>query len=166
MACFRSTWLVYSNGCCQTNRWRGLQICPSRWPSRQALPDIAFQDGLQAGTWTFQKHSFVTDSDPHGSKSGSEGIPWQLFSSRISWQAPNPAIMSQMGRNIKGFGSGFSDFSDFPQMENRDLGWIGLGLGSPKTLFSVKKHWFLDYFWPFSIIWGFPLGGPPRFFLS
>ena len=34
---------------------------------------------------------------------------------------------------------GFSDFSDFPQMENRDLGWTGLGLGSPKTLFSAKK---------------------------
>ena len=38
---------------------------------------------------------------------------------------------------------GFSDFSDFPQMENRDLGWTGLGLGSPKTLFSAKKHSFL-----------------------
>ena len=47
-----------------------------------------------------QKHGFVTDSDPHGSKSGSEGIPWQLFSSRISWEEPNPAIMSKMGRNI------------------------------------------------------------------
>ena len=53
---------------------------------------------------------------------------------------------------------GFSDFSDFPQMENRDLGWTGLGLGSPKTLFSVKKHCFLSYFWQFPIIWGFPLG--------
>ena len=66
-------------------------------PSRQDLPDMAFQNGLQAGTWTFQKHGFVTDSDPHASKSGSEGIPWQLFSRRISWQAPNPAIMSKMG---------------------------------------------------------------------
>ena len=63
-------------------------------PSRQDLPDMAFQNGLQGGTWTFQKHGFVTDLDPHGSKSGSEGIPWQLFSSRISWQAPNPAIVS------------------------------------------------------------------------
>ena len=53
---------------------------------------------------------------------------------------------------------GFSDFSDFPQMENHDLGWTGLGLGSPKTLFSAKKHWFLGHFWPFPIIWGFPLG--------
>ena len=43
-------------------------------------------------------------------------------------------------------------------MENRDLGWIDLGLGSPKTLFSAKKPWFLGYFWPFPIIWGFPLG--------
>ena len=101
------------------------------WPS--CLPDE-------------QNHGFVTDSDPHGSKSGSEGIPWQLFSSRISWQAPNPAMMSKMDRNIKGFGSGLSDFSDFPQMENRDLGWTGLGLGSPKTLFSVKKPELLAYF--------------------
>ena len=53
---------------------------------------------------------------------------------------------------------GFSDFSDFPQMENRDLGWTGLGLGSPKTLFSAKKPWFFGHFWPFPIIWGFPLG--------
>ena len=45
-------------------------------------------------------------------------------------------------------------------MENRDLRWIGLGLGSPTTLFSPKKVWFLGYFWPFSIIWGFPPGGP------
>ena len=101
------------------------------WPS--CLPDE-------------QNHGFVTDSDPHGSKSGSEGIPWQLFSSRICWQPPNPAMMSKMNRNIKGFGSGFSDFSDFPQMENRDLGWTGLGLGSPKTLFSAKKSKFLVYF--------------------
>ena len=55
---------------------------------------------------------------------------------------------------------GFSDFSDFPQMENRDLGWTGLGLGSPKTVFSAKKHCFFDYFWPYPIIWGFPLGPP------
>ena len=127
------------------------------WPS--CLPDEQ-NHGLQAGTWTFQKHGFVTDLDPHGSKSGSEGIPWQLFSSRISWQAPNPAMMSKMEQNIEGFGSGFSDFSDFPQMENRDLGWIGLGLGSPKTVVSAKKPWFLDHFWQFPIIWGFPLGGP------
>ena len=72
------------------------------WPS--CLPDEQ-NHGLQAGTWTFQKHGFVIDSDPHGSKSGSEGIPWQLFSSRISWQAPNPAIVSKMDRNIQGFGS-------------------------------------------------------------
>ena len=43
-------------------------------------------------------------------------------------------------------------------MENRGLRWIGLGLGSPKTLFSAKKLGFLGYFWPFPIIWGFPLG--------
>ena len=113
-----------------------------------------------------QNHAFVTDSDPHGSKSGSEGIPWQLFSTQIFWEEPNPAMMSKMERNIKGFGSGFSDFSDFPQMENRGLRWIGLGLGSPKTIFPAKKLWFLSYFWPFPIIWGFPLGGPPRYFLS
>ena len=64
-------------------------------------PDMACQDGLQAGTWTFQKRGFVTDSDPHGSKSGSDRIPWQLFSSRISWQAPNPAIVSKMDRKIR-----------------------------------------------------------------
>ena len=140
-----------------------VRVCLLPWPS--CLPDEQ-NHGLQAGTWTFQKHGFVTDSDPHGSKSGSEGIPWQLSTSRIYWQPPNPAMVSKMGRNIKGFGSGFSDFSDFPQMENRGLGWIGLGLGSPKTLFSAKKRRFLTYFWPFPIIWGFPLGGPPRFFLS
>ena len=39
------------------------------------------------------KRGFGPDSDPHGSKSGSEGIPWQLFSSRISWQPPNPAVV-------------------------------------------------------------------------
>ena len=66
-----------------------------------------------------------------------------------------------MGQNIQGFGSGFSEFSDFPQMENRDRGWIGFCLGSPKTLFSAKKSKFLGYFWPFPIIWGFPLGCPP-----
>ena len=104
------------------------------------------------------KRGFGPDSDPHGSKSGSEGIPWQLFSSRISWQAANSAIMSKMSRNIEGFGSGFSDFSDFPHMENRGHGWIDLGLGSPKTLFSAKKPWFLVHFWPFPIILGFPLG--------
>ncbi|MEC7216111.1 MAG: hypothetical protein VXW26_17000, partial [SAR324 cluster bacterium] len=92
--------------------------------------------------WTGQNVVFESDSDRHGSKSGSEGIPWQFWSSRIYWQPPNSAIMSQMDRNIKGFGSGFSDSSDFPQMENRGLGWIGLGLGSPKTSFSAKKRGF------------------------
>ena len=64
---------------------------------------MAFQNGLQAGTWTFQKHGFVTDSDPHGSKSGSEGIPWQLFSRRISWEGPNPTKTQEMGRKNRGF---------------------------------------------------------------
>ena len=64
------------------------------WPS--CLPDEQ-NHGLQAGTWTFQKHGFVTDLDPHGSKSGSEGIPWQLFSRRISWEEPNPTKMQEMG---------------------------------------------------------------------
>ncbi|MEC7216213.1 MAG: hypothetical protein VXW26_17515 [SAR324 cluster bacterium] len=57
----------------------------------------AFQDGIQGGTRTFQKHGFVTESDTHGSKSGSEGIPWQLFSSRISWEEPNAAMVLKMG---------------------------------------------------------------------
>ena len=70
------------------------------WPS--CLPDEQ-NHGLQAGTWTFQKHGFVTDSDPHGSKSGSEGIPWQLFSRRISWEEPNPTKMQEMGRKNRGF---------------------------------------------------------------
>ena len=64
---------------------------------------MAFQNGLQAGTWTFQKHCFVADLDPHGSKSGSEGIPWQLFSSRISWEEPNSTKMREMGRKNRGF---------------------------------------------------------------
>ena len=51
---------------------------------------------------------------------------------------------------------GFSDFSDFPQMENRDLGWTGLGLGSPKTLFSAKKHSFWIIFGHFPLYGGFP----------
>ena len=59
--------------------------------------------GLQAGTWTFQKHGFVTDSDPHGSKSGSEGIPWQLFSRRISWEEPNPTKTREKARQNRGF---------------------------------------------------------------
>ena len=68
----------------------------------------------------------------------------------------------QIWQNLgSGRGGEFSDFSDFPQMENRDLGWTGIGLGSPKTLFSAKKPWFFGYFWPFPIIWGFPLGCPP-----
>ena len=102
------------------------------------------------------KRGFGPDSDPHGSKSGSEGIPWQLFSSRISWQAPNPPIVSKMDRNIKGFGSGFSDFSDFPKMENRGHGWTGLGLGSPKTVFSAQKPCFLSHFGHFPLFGGFP----------
>ena len=104
------------------------------------------------------KRGFRPDSDPHGFKSGSEGIPWQLFSSRISWQPPNPAIMSKMNRNTEGFGSGFSDFLDLPQMENRGLGWIDLGLGSPKSLFLAQKPWFWNHFGLFPIIWGVPLG--------
>ena len=36
---------------------------------------------------------------------------------------------------FRDLGRDFSEFSDFPQMENRDLGWIGFGLGSPETLF-------------------------------
>ena len=55
---------------------------------------------------------------------------------------------------------GFSDFSDFPQMENRDLGWTGLGLGSPKTLFSVKKPFFFAIFGHFPLYGDFPWGVP------
>ena len=71
-------------------------------PRPSCLPDEQ-NHGLQAGTWTFQKHGFVTDSDPHGSKSGSEGIPWQLFSRRISWEDPNPTKTQEMGRKNRGF---------------------------------------------------------------
>ena len=49
---------------------------------------------------------FVTDSDPYASKSKSDGILRELFSLRIFWRAPHPAIMSKMKRNIWGFGSG------------------------------------------------------------
>ena len=70
------------------------------WPS--CLPDEQ-NHGLQAGTWTFQKHGFVTDSDPHGSKSGSEGIPWQLFSRRISWEGPNPTKTREIVEKIGDF---------------------------------------------------------------
>ena len=84
------------------------------WPS--CLPDKknhglqAFQDGLQGGTRTFQKHGFVTDSDPHGSKSGSEGIPWQLFSRRVSWEEPNPSQTQEMGRKSWDFRKNSGNF--------------------------------------------------------
>ena len=55
---------------------------------------------------------------------------------------------------------GFSDFSDFPQMENRDLGWTGLGLGSPKTLFSVKKNIVFELFLGISHYLGVSPGPP------
>ena len=95
--------------------WFESACCPGLPACRmsQTMADMAFQDGLQGGTWPFQKHGFVTGFDPHGSKSRSEGIPWQLFSSRISWRAPNPAMMSEICRNIWGFVSGFCGFSEF-----------------------------------------------------
>ena len=34
---------------------------------------------------------------------------------------------------------------ELPQMENRNLGWIGLGLGNPKTLFSAKTCFFFIF---------------------
>ena len=71
------------------------------WPGC-CLPDEQ-NHGLQAGTRTSQKHGFVTDSDPHGSKSGSEGIPWQLFSRRISWEEPTPTKIQEMGQKIQDF---------------------------------------------------------------
>ena len=108
------------------NRWRGLQMRPSNmafqrgsYPrfrhailcfGRPANWDEATQKRLLApygsipsgvfGGPDLPKRGFGPDSDPHGSKSGSEGIPWQLFSSRISWQSPNLSIMAKMGRNI------------------------------------------------------------------
>ena len=95
------------------------------WPS--CLPDE-------------QNHGFVTDSDPHGSKSGSEGIPWQLFSSRISWQAPNPAMVGKMTQNIRGFGSGwvgiFRNFRIFPK-------WKTATLVGQDSAWEVQKRYFL-----------------------
>ena len=132
--CFLTTTIGFQGKICVSNG--------KHWGFKGPYGICMTRSGVLRESEAWQNVVFATDSDPPGSKSGSEGIPWQLFSSRISWQAPNPAMMSKMDRNIKGFGSGFSDFSDFPQMENRDLGWIGLGLGSPKTLFSTKKHRF------------------------
>ena len=44
MVCFRSTWLVSSNVFCQSKiPGRGLQIWPSRWPSRHGRPDMTFE---------------------------------------------------------------------------------------------------------------------------
>ena len=57
------------------------------------------------------KHGFVIDLDPHGSKSGSEGIPWQLFSSGISWEEPNPTKMREMGRKNQGFPENSENFA-------------------------------------------------------
>ena len=47
---------------------------------------------------------------------------------------------------FRDLGLDFLEFSDFPQMENRDLGWLALGLGSPKTIFSAKKQGFWAIF--------------------
>merc|ERR1712147_53879 len=56
-----------------------------------------------------------------------------------SWPGPCPVLARPWswpgpGGWEDGGGRDFSDLSDFPQMENRDLGWIDLGLESPKTL--------------------------------
>ena len=48
---------------------------------------------------------------------------------------------------------------ELPQMENRDLGWIGLGLGNPKTLFSAKNTVFWAIFGHFPLFGEFPWGG-------
>ena len=112
MACFRSTWLVCSNGFFATQRSSegssnmAFQMVFQKWLSRHDLPDMAFQDGQQAGIRNFQKHGFVIDSDSHGSKSRSEGIPWQFFSSPIFLQAPIAAIMTKMIGKNRGFGPG------------------------------------------------------------
>ena len=59
MTCFQSTLLVSSSVFwpIKASR-RGLQIWPSIWPRRHGLPDMAFQDGLQATTWTFKNIVF------------------------------------------------------------------------------------------------------------
>ena len=51
---------------------------------------------------------------------------------------------------------GEGNCSDFPQMENRDLGWIDLGLGNPKTVFSAKNIGFCTIFGNFPLFGGFP----------
>ena len=50
------------------------------------------------------------------------------------------------------------------QIENRDHGWIDLGLEMPKSLVWANKRRFLDIVLPFPIIWGFPLGGASTVF--
>ena len=130
---------------------------------------MAFQNGLQAGTWTFQKHGFVTDLDPHGSKSGSEGIPWQLFSSRISWQAPNPAMVGKMTQNIRGFGSGwvgiFRNFRIFPKWKTATLVGQDSAWEVQKRYFRPKNLGFWAIFGHFPLFGGSPWGGLHGIFL-
>ncbi|MEC7216214.1 MAG: hypothetical protein VXW26_17520, partial [SAR324 cluster bacterium] len=59
MVCFRSAWRVSSNGFFANQKTSGssnmaFQMAFQTWPSRHDLPDMAFQGGLQAGTWTFK----------------------------------------------------------------------------------------------------------------
>ena len=67
------------------------------------------------------KRGFGPDSDPHGSKSGSEGTPWQLFSSRISWQPPNLAMMSKWAKKFRDMGRDFRIFRIFPKWKTAGL---------------------------------------------
>ena len=49
-------------------------------------------------------------------------------------------------------------------MENRDLGWIGLGLGSPKAMFSPKNIGFGIIFGNVPLF-GVPPGGVPSWLM-
>ena len=79
---------------------------PLQWPARQTKP------GIRPEFETFKRHVFVTDLVPRGSKWDFDGIPWQLFSIRISWQEPNPTKTHEMGRKIGDFRKKSVKFSE------------------------------------------------------
>ena len=53
MACIFQ-WLFANQESSEGSSNMAFQMAFQTWPSRHDLPDIAFQDGLQAGTWDFK----------------------------------------------------------------------------------------------------------------
>ena len=68
--------------------------------------------------------------------------------------------MSKSADIFRDLGRDFSDFPDLPQMEDRDHGWTGLGVGSPKTRFLMKKTHVFGIILAISHYMGVPPGPP------